>query len=463
MPHAEHFLSRLDRLNTSEVDVALQLYRDPDLLRAIMAAAKIPEALPRVAISLDDPSLGPFIVVTRDGHFVTCLGRGMQATNLTVITRGQLDAFAEKIDTLRERIALAKSLAGSRERPCAHLMSRLLINSDSVSREEWLAVSAWEPMLSSQFLDIYLGLNREILDTTPSLCNIRHPRGKRIEAALHDYWNMVHAAGHFILLGTMGGDREHFQSLTEGHPAARSALSWSLTSTSMTPFITRGAWAVGRLGKQLLPAYKKALGEDVAFFELLDTIFALIAMGRRSTGLRAEITKALRATPATARNPHAESLRKSMEREIELICDLASQLIESDAEELETSLMNLGRLLLGANDKELPDELMQDVMRVAPLHTYLDGLSDGKKVITSATLVAATARDAPERFYYPHTVAREFRMKWEPEHTLQLLAPRRQQERIHRVPAARGDVPERNQPCPCGSGKKYKKCCGDAN
>jgi len=461
--HADHFLSRLDRLNTSEVDIALQLYRDPDLLRAIMAAAKLPEALPRIAISLDDPSLGPFIVVTRDGHFVTCLGRGMQASNLTIVTRGQLDAFAEKIGTLRERIALAKSLAGSRDRPCAHLMGRLLINSDSVSREEWLAVSAWEPMLSSQFLDIYLGLNREILDTTPALCNIRHPRGKRIETALHDYWNMVHAAGHFILLGTMGGDREHFQAITEDHPAARSTLSWSLTSTSMTPFIVRGAWAVGRLGKQLLPAYKKALGEDVAFFELLDTIFALIAMGRRSSGLRAEITKALRAAPATARNPHAEKLRKVMGREVEVICELAAQMVECDAEELETSLLDLGRLLLGARDKELPDELIQDVVRVAPLHTYLDGLSDGKKVVTSATLVAATARDAPERFYYPHAVAREFRIKWEPKYTLQLLAPRRQQERVHRVPAARGDVPERNQPCPCGSGKKYKKCCGKTN
>lgn len=34
--HAEHFLSRLDRLNTREVDLALSLYRDPDLLRAVL-------------------------------------------------------------------------------------------------------------------------------------------------------------------------------------------------------------------------------------------------------------------------------------------------------------------------------------------------------------------------------------------------------------------------------------------
>lgn len=25
-----------------------------------------------------------------------------------------------------------------------------------------------------------------------------------------------------------------------------------------------------------------------------------------------------------------------------------------------------------------------------------------------------------------------------------------------------GDAPGRNDPCPCGSGKKYKKCCGKA-
>lgn len=27
-------------------------------------------------------------------------------------------------------------------------------------------------------------------------------------------------------------------------------------------------------------------------------------------------------------------------------------------------------------------------------------------------------------------------------------------------PARRTDQPGRNDPCPCGSGQKYKKCCG---
>ena len=35
-------------------------------------------------------------------------------------------------------------------------------------------------------------------------------------------------------------------------------------------------------------------------------------------------------------------------------------------------------------------------------------------------------------------------------------------EHAHKYPEIRQDVPEvgRNDPCPCGSGKKYKKCCG---
>lgn len=38
------------------------------------------------------------------------------------------------------------------------------------------------------------------------------------------------------------------------------------------------------------------------------------------------------------------------------------------------------------------------------------------------------------------------------EHRIHALTPRE--------PIRRADTPDRNAPCPCGSGKKYKKCCG---
>ena len=89
--HAEHFLGRLTRLETGDVDLALHLYRDPELLRVILASARVPDSAERVALSLDDPEEGPFLVVTREGRFVTCLGRGMRVSDLFVITRSRLD------------------------------------------------------------------------------------------------------------------------------------------------------------------------------------------------------------------------------------------------------------------------------------------------------------------------------------------------------------------------------------
>jgi hypothetical protein len=112
--HAEHFLSRLDRLPRSEVDLALELYRDPELLRAVLNAAALPEQVERVAISIDHTVEGPFLMVTRGSHFVTCLGRGMRVGNLPVVTRADVDAISWKVARLREKLALAQQLGGER-------------------------------------------------------------------------------------------------------------------------------------------------------------------------------------------------------------------------------------------------------------------------------------------------------------------------------------------------------------
>ena len=42
------------------------------------------------------------------------------------------------------------------------------------------------------------------------------------------------------------------------------------------------------------------------------------------------------------------------------------------------------------------------------------------------------------------------------------LATNRGEEKREKVPVTAADEPGRNDPCPCGSGKKYKKCHGRA-
>src|SRR5690606_28401917 len=85
MSHATHFLSRLERIEPAEVELAMSLYRDTPLVKELLARAKLPDGASRVALSLDDPGEGPFVLLERDGGFVTCLARGMRPGDLPII------------------------------------------------------------------------------------------------------------------------------------------------------------------------------------------------------------------------------------------------------------------------------------------------------------------------------------------------------------------------------------------
>ena len=92
-----HFLQRLDRLSSSQLELALGLYRDSELVKALLGDLRLGEVSPRVAISIDDKVRGPFIVVTREGQFVTCLGAGMCVSVMPVLSKEHFDQVARKM------------------------------------------------------------------------------------------------------------------------------------------------------------------------------------------------------------------------------------------------------------------------------------------------------------------------------------------------------------------------------
>ena len=63
------------------------------LVKALLSGLALPDGVDRVAISLADPELGPFVLVTREGRFVTCLGEGMRVSGsgIPVVTRARFD------------------------------------------------------------------------------------------------------------------------------------------------------------------------------------------------------------------------------------------------------------------------------------------------------------------------------------------------------------------------------------
>ena len=69
------------------------------------------------------------------------------------------------------------------------------------------------------------------------------------------------------------------------------------------------------------------------------------------------------------------------------------------------------------------------------------------------------ARGRAEDFYFPAEVCKALHTPWDPSYTLEVLRVRRDYYGPPR-PVVAESRPGRNDPCSCGSGKKYKRCCG---
>jgi hypothetical protein len=117
----------------------------------ILHKARLPESAESVAISLADPERGPFVIVTRTGRFVTCLGEDMRVEPGTpVLTRQHLDSIVEKAEDIRARIEQAHRVAGDKGR-VHKLLRRIYTAADDLSREEFIALSAWRPLMGREF------------------------------------------------------------------------------------------------------------------------------------------------------------------------------------------------------------------------------------------------------------------------------------------------------------------------
>jgi len=202
LPHQDHFLSRLDRVPHAERELALELYRDHNLVEFLLARVRLPEQAQRVAISLGDPSNGPFLIVTRDGRFVTCLGEGMKVGDLPIITRGQLDAIAERHEDLRARLTLIQRPDG-RPGKTTNLLSRLHEAGDGLAREEFLSLAALQPLLQIELMGIHIRVSKELEQARAGLLELLrrtdHPKEAHREQ-MRQYFLRSWLVAHLSLL-----------------------------------------------------------------------------------------------------------------------------------------------------------------------------------------------------------------------------------------------------------------------
>ncbi len=458
MGHAAHFLRRLDRLNDPHVELALRLYNDPELLGATLARANLPEGAERVAIAIEDPAEGPYVVVTRLGRFVTCLARGMTPGDTLVITREHLDAAAHHVERMREVIAQSKYF-DKNEGLLRKKVHALYQAGPYLSREMFEDVARWEPLLGHSLLAACVATSTELLEARSLLRNITRPRRKH-EAVLHRFYQTFYACAHLNVLSAISpASRDLLAKLIEQHPEM--TWTWIGVRHGVSYLLDRAMWATARFGKILLPGAKLRQRDAITFLATIDGMLSLGMIGLGHEKLRAEVRKALRAPIARGDiepDPRAEPLRDMFRAILDVCFD--------QPEDADSLALRIGGQIVLDNAQNLPEQYRYERLEDVPVSLARSILVNTSQcVLTDADQIAASfwhlpwlVRAEPSELYLPHDLVEVIRGPWRMEDTIALMEMQRAEEGV-RKPRKSEKVAGRNDPCPCGSGKKHKRCC----
>jgi hypothetical protein len=460
MAHDEHFLRRLDRVQRGDqLDYLLGLYRDHEFVRYLLTHVKLPPDADRVALAVEDSGDGPHAVVARDGGFVTCLGAGMRTGALPVVTRAHVQALAAKLERVRDGLALARTRGLDAKRAVSRLESAGL----SLSREDFVATAALLGPATTVLTETYAGCVADIVETMPLLmqrdldAKLRHDWTREAAAKT---WGMAHAA----VMHLDNAPRDWVEQWAELPAHAKGSPFLPLLRTFEVPFVARAAWIAGRLGKPFLPFYRQRYAAGADGLNFVEAGWGLVAMAARHASLRGDAVRALQAPPA----PDApDNLYTRVVRE--QLAGLADAIGGPEEAKLVESVTTLGRTEVEKRTAGLADDspyafrdpalVPEDLALAMFLQIPLDAFdpTNGTAFVTAAVL--SCARLPAEQLYLPaaflHAVGREdlgeCGARLVERHRTYLVSPpvRRETPRVGR-----------NEPCPCGSGKKHKKCCG---
>ena len=462
--HSTHFLRRLDRVAGQQVELALTLYRDPELLREVLRRARLADRIDRVAISLEHDREGPFVVVTRDGKFVTCLGRGMRPTGLEVLTRAQLDAAASRVDRMRERLDQARRLEGELDRGFDKLLRKLTHAGPYLAREDFEALARWEPLLGEHFLDLAIRCNAHVGRAQGIVASIRERRHTSVEESLlEEFWYGFWAKSHLIVLSQVGDPRPRVEALQRemAHTDVDPLMTLIVHhhALGVTQHSMRALWATARHARDLLPSTKHAPTPGLGFRAMRDLSLTMIA--HTSKSLRAEALKAL----GTPQLDHPNGFERSWAEYTQKV------LLEPLATGTEAAIAGHRASLakeLEARKLDLPEADVARLELRSP-DTYLSMIASGPYswicqtdwlVTVGEAIPWLTRCDAAQLFptravceVMPYT-------KYRKDLGLELAKGIRRATGGGRpCTVRRAPSPLRNDRCPCGSGAKYKRCC----
>lgn len=463
MGHAHHFLSRLDRVSLQEVELSLGLYNNVPLLRFILERSGLPKSAERVAISLDDRNEGPFLIVTRDAKFVTCLGRGMHH-DLPTVRRWQLDVLAERHHELRACMRPIEQVPEN-ERAFYRMFSPIFEVGPALPRERFLEFSAWQPMT----FGAYRGWAEQVYDTAQrfyyALGRIEHIRPVEREGFAR-YSENLWGLRHTQVMTGVGDPIEYYES--EPRPwleKINESHAHTSASDCFAPLCFAAAWCTARFGGAFLPICLSRFSDDADIGNrLLMAAMELAAIAGAHPEHREAVIRAARDACEVPANDNVANefavtraaLARHILRALERTDDLDVRAACFGAE----LLFARRHPAIAKHGWRTVHDVPLEVARPYASMQLFDWSADD----TAAQLIwlaASIARYRPEDFYLSERWLKEFRFPWTAEEVLRHI---RMQKGLYEVrePVKAEKVPGRNDPCPCASGAKYKKCCAVA-
>ena len=494
MGHDVHFLSRLERVEGRALDLALGLYRDTPLLRWTLGRLLLPPDEDVVALPLSDAPEPAHALVSRKGKFITCLGPGMHVGHAARVTWPALTAATAELKDWRGLEA--------RSGRTARVMDRIISAGPWLAREDFedlLIISAVSPVHFAEYVsDLSEAARRGHRTYSPRHFQPRLPQSREF---LSLTWKFSWAAAHASLVTV-----EATRRLEEIRPgdiepeglASQAALPTYLAYDGM---LTRSGWALGRLGPLVLDVLEAEVIESADaeeagreprdFFFAMMAVHGLLATAVRTPDLRPRIEDIFhRVVPADIRSrttplPPDEAALGALRpdhrnRTVGLAATALAHLREADddhpfshrklrelANDFYTGrLADPGRLQRHTPPRQaapvpLPASVA-DLIRPPPASLHGSLYAEPMLIVERMHLVPALARQSAADHFFPsealEALGRHFVLTTSLE---TILTHFDAEHRVAHAPVVRSEPKAgRNDPCPCGSGQKYKRCCG---
>jgi hypothetical protein len=457
--HSIHFLERLSRASGEASDLALEIYHEPKILRFALERIRIPEGRDRVAVSLDPEDRGPFLVATSEGAFVTCLGRDMTSADLHVVPHGQLMAHRRDWLENQKRLRLREEIREA-DRRFDHFLGEIIERGNQISREEFVAASALQIALKNDYAYYHIEFQNTALKLLHLLMRSKALR-KEKDGRLRSFWEMHWSLGNLALLATMDGARDFNEDYIKAlSQSLLNMFRWGDSSICM-----RALWGLARMGKAALPHCRERLKTATVEMDGIGAALGIAAIGMRHKKLEAEALRILKSPGAPeSRVGNAAAYYEVVGAKVlDFVRDMIASPEKLDAAYLMeakwvafqiSKQVAAGTQYDFASEESIPEDLARSVMAAGEFDVRLEKNSVFHLAAPACWLAKCEAHD----LYPPGTWVDLLRGRWTRDQTFTLV----EQARSYwgkAEPIVAEKRPGRNDPCPCGSGKKYKKCC----